>query len=203
MFLGKELDTAFEELGKIAPAGYAAGLKLRFSGPALVRDTYPVEWKEHYAESLMAYWDPVVVWALANIGHKRWSELRIPDPMNVMKKASEYGINYGVVISLGKISKRSMLGIARSDREFTDEEIRHAVKVFTHIHELVTESKTLTNNQAEALRLIAGGDLHSAASEKLGISESALKARLKSARTRLNARSTAEAITRAKEQNLL
>jgi len=203
MFLGKVLDTAFEELGEIAPAGYAAGLKLRFSGPALVRDTYPPAWKEHYAESLMAYWDPVVVWSLANTGHKRWSELRIPDPMNVMNKAREYGINYGVVISLGKISKRSMLGISRSDREFTDEEIQRTIEIFTHIHELVTEAKSLTKNQAEALKLIAGGDLHSAASAKLGISESALKARLKAARQRLSARSTAEAITRAKEQNLL
>lgn len=203
MFLGKVLDTAFEELGEIAPAGYAAGLKLRFSGPALVRDTYPPAWKEHYAESLMAYWDPVVVWSLANTGHKRWSELRIPDPMNVMNKAREYGINYGVVISLGKISKRSMLGISRSDREFTDEEIQRAIEIFTHIHELVTEAKSLTKNQVEALKLIAGGDLHSAASAKLGISESALKARLKAARQRLSARSTAEAITRAKEQNLL
>ncbi len=203
MFLGKALDTAFDELGEIAPAGFAAGLKLRFSGPALVRDTYPSEWKEHYAESLMAYWDPVVVWSLTNTGHRRWSELNIPDPMNIMGKAAEYGMNYGVVVSLGKISKRSLLGFARSDREFTDEEIHHAVDVFTRIHDLVTESKSLTKNQADALRLIAGGDLHSAASEKLGISESALKARLKSARTRMNARSTAEAITRAKEQNLL
>jgi len=203
MFLGKSLDAAFDELNEIAPAGFAAGLKLRFTGPALVRGTYPDEWQEHYADSLMAFWDPVVVWALANTGHKRWSELKIPDPMNVLKQAGEYGMKYGVVISLGKLSKRSLLGIARSDREFTDEEIRHATEIFTHIHTLVTESKTLTKNQADALRLIAGGDLHTAASEKLGISESALKARLKSARIRLNARSTAEAITRAKEQNLL
>lgn len=203
MFLGEALDTDFKELGEIAPAGYAAGLKLRFSGPALVRDTYPLEWTEHYAESLMAFWDPVVVWSLANTGNKRWSALKIPDPMGIMKQARAYGLNYGVAISLGKLSKRSLLGIARSDREFTDEEIRHAVEIFTRIHELVVESKSLTPNQADALRLIAGGDLHTAASNKLGISESALKARLRSVRIRLNARSTAEAITRAKEHNLL
>ncbi len=203
MFLGEEIDSAFQELDILAPAGFAAGLKLRFSGPALVRETYPAKWKEHYAESLMAYWDPVVVWALANTGHVRWSDLSIPDPMGVLKQAREYDIHFGVVISLGKISKRSMLGMARSDREFTDEEIRRATEIFTKIHQLVTEKRSLTFNQAEALRLIAGGDLHSAASEKLGISESALKARLKSARAKMGARSTAEAITRAKEQNLL
>jgi len=203
MFIGETLDAAFEELGEIAPAGYAAGLKLRFSGPALVRDTYPAEWTKHYAESLMAFWDPTVVWALANIGHVRWSALKIPDPMGVMKQARTHGLNYGVVISLGKLSKRSLLGIAHTDREFTDDEIHHALDIFTRIHKIVTESKLLTKSQLEALKLIAGGDLHAAASDRLGISESALKARLKSARIRLNARSTAEAITRAKEHNLL
>jgi len=203
MFFGETLDAAFEELNEVAPAGYAAGLKLRFSGPALVRSTYPAEWTKQYEESLMAFWDPVVVWTLANTGHKRWSALNVPDPLKVMTLAREHGLNYGVVLSLGKLSKRSLLGIARSDREFTDEEINQALRIFTRIHKVVTESKTLTENQLEALRLIAGGDLISAASNKLGISESAIKARLKSARIRLNARSTAEAITRAKEHNLL
>ncbi len=202
MFLGEALDTAFEELGKVAPAGYAAGLAFRVSGPAFVRITYPTEWKKHYGDGLMAFWDPVVIWSLANTGHKRWSALKIPDPMKVMQQARAYGLNFGVAISLGRIPKRSLLGIARSDREFTDEEIRHAIKIFTRVHELVTEAKSLTPNQAEALRLIAGGDLHSAASDKLGISESALKARLRSVRLRLDARSTAEAIMRAKEYNL-
>ena len=203
MFTGETLDAAFNELDDIAPAGYAAGLKLRFSGPALVRGTYPAEWKDHYADSLMAFWDPVVVWSLANTGHIRWSALKIPDPMGVMKQARAHGLNYGVVIALGKLSKRSLLGMSRSDREFTDEEISRAVTVFTKIHDIVTESKCLTESQLEALRLIAGGDLYSEAANKLGISESALKARLKAARIRLNARSTVEAITRAKDHNLL
>lgn len=203
MFTGETLDAAFNELDDIAPAGYAAGLKLRFSGPALVRDTYPAKWTKYYADSLMAFWDPVVVWSLANTGQIRWSALKIPDPMGVMQQARSHGLNYGVVISLGKLSKRSLLGIAHSEREFTCDEIGRAVEIFTRIHKIVTEQKALTKNQLEALRLIAGGDLYSAASNKLGISESALKARLKSARIRLNARSTVEAITRAKEQNLL
>ncbi|KPU83303.1 hypothetical protein JI58_09340 [Marinosulfonomonas sp. PRT-SC04] len=203
MFTGETLDAAFNELDDIAPAGYAAGLKLRFSGPALVKGTYPAEWTAHYGDSLMAFWDPVVVWSLANTGHIRWSALKIPDPMGVMKQARAHGLKYGVVIALGKLSKRSLLGIARSDREFSDEEISRAVAVFTKIHDIVTESKFLTESQLEALRLIAGGDLYSEAANKLGISESALKARLKAARTRLNARSTVEAITRAKDHNLL
>ncbi|MEY4872948.1 MAG: hypothetical protein RLZZ563_2278, partial [Pseudomonadota bacterium] len=44
---------------------------------------------------------------------------------------------------------------------------------------------------------------HAAAAEKLGISESALKARITSARIRLMARTTAEAIQRAKDYRLI
>ena len=51
--------------------------------------------------------------------------------------------------------------------------------------------------QIEALKCIAGGDRIAAAAAKLGISESALKARITSARIRLMARTTAEAIQRA------
>jgi LuxR family transcriptional regulator len=53
------------------------------------------------------------------------------------------------------------------------------------------------------LRLIAAGDRHAAAAAKLGISESALKARLTAARQRLMARTTAEALQRAQEYRLL
>ena len=57
--------------------------------------------------------------------------------------------------------------------------------------------------QIEALKCIAGGDRIAAAAAKLGISESALKARITSARIRLMARTTAEAIQRAKDYRLM
>jgi LuxR family transcriptional regulator len=61
----------------------------------------------------------------------------------------------------------------------------------------------LTTAQIEALQCISNGDRHTAAAAKLGISESALKARLKSARIRLEARTTSEAVRKAREYRLL
>jgi LuxR family transcriptional regulator len=61
----------------------------------------------------------------------------------------------------------------------------------------------LTKAQIEALQCLANGDRHTAAAEKLGISESAFKARLQSARVRLEARTTSEAIRKAREYRLL
>ena len=68
------------------------------------------------------------------------------------------------------------------------------------LHEATDPPDSLTEAQKEALRLIADGHRHTAAAAKIGISESALKARLTSARDRLMARTTAEAIQRAKER---
>lgn len=71
------------------------------------------------------------------------------------------------------------------------------------LHELSEPPEALTEAQIEALRCIAGGDRFAAAAERLGISESALKARISSARDRLMARTTAEAIQRAKDNRLI
>ena len=108
-----------------------------------------------------------------------------------------------MAISCGPITSRSIVGAARNDREFSDTEIDKIHGLVLTLHELSEPPTELTPAQVEALRCIADGDRHAAAAAKLGISESALKARLISARTRLMARTTSEAIQRAKEFRLL
>jgi LuxR family transcriptional regulator len=68
----------------------------------------------------------------------------------------------------------------------------------------MTEPPTkLSKAQVDALRLIADGDRYAAAAAKLKISESALKARLNSVRQALLARTTAEAVQRARDYRLI
>ena len=81
--------------------------------------------------------------------------------------------------------------------------IAKATEIVHNLHDVTQPPDELTVAQIEALKCIAGGDRHAAAAAKLGISESALKARLNSARQRLMARTTAEAIQRAKDYRLL
>ena len=73
------------------------------------------------------------------------------------------------------------------------------------VHSLVPlgELSALSKAQVEALRCVAEGDRYAAAAAKLGISESALKARLASARSTLLARTTTEAVQRARDYRLL
>ena len=100
------------------------------------------------------------------------------------------------------MSSRTIAGAARADREFTDEEMDHIHRIVQRMHDLSEPPARLSRPQAEALRCIADGDRHAAAA-RLGISESAFKARLTSARQKLMARTTAEAVQRAKEYGLI
>jgi LuxR family transcriptional regulator len=105
--------------------------------------------------------------------------------------------------SVGPLSSRTIMGATRDDREYTDHEMEDIYKIVQRMHEVSEPPTQLSKAQVEALRCIAEGDRHAAAAAKLGISESAFKARLASAREKLSARTTAEAIQRAKEYGLL
>jgi LuxR family transcriptional regulator len=198
-----ELSLLFRKLGACAPAGFAAGLHIRFASPLVSVNTYDPKWAEIYTANAYALRDPMVAWGLSSEGWSRWSDIELPDPFNIWGQAADFGLTYGVVVSCGPISSRSIVGVARSDREFTDSEIEEIEDIILSLHQLSEPPSELTPAQVEALRCIADGDRHAAAAAKLGISESALKARLISARTRLMARTTSEAIQRAKEYRLL
>jgi LuxR family transcriptional regulator len=96
-----------------------------------------------------------------------------------------------------------MAGVTRSEREFTDEEMERLADITARLHIAAKPPSELSKSQIEALQCIANGDRHTAAAAKLGISESAFKARLASARVRLEARTTSEALRKAREYRLL
>lgn len=147
--------------------------------------------------------DPMTAWGFSTEGAARWSEIDVPDTFGIMSEAASYGLKYGVHVAFGPISSRTIAGLAHGDREFTDAERDRAERIVARMHAMTEPPEKLTQAQVEALRLVAAGDRHAAAAAKLGISESALKARLTSARQRLMARTTAEAIQRAKDARLL
>ena len=197
------LDLGLSRLRRLAPAGYALGLHVRFASAHIMVQTYDPAWTERYTQSGHMLSDPVVLWGFSNVGACRWSALGMPDPNKILEQAREFDLNFGVAVSHGPLSSRSIGGFARSDREFTDAEIASIRETVEHLHQESTPPDTLTTAQRQALRLVASGSRYAEAAALLGISESALTARLKSARDRLFARTTAEAIQRAQEYNLL
>jgi LuxR family transcriptional regulator len=199
----KVITVLLDQLDRLAPMGYTVGLHIRFATPLIYKSSYPNAWVEYYNSHSYYLRDPLVFWGVGVEGTTRWSSIPLPDPFGVMKKAAAHGLNYGAVSSYGPITSRSIVGVSRSDREFSDEEMSALRELTIRLHIEAKPPSDLTKAQIEALQCVANGDRHSAAAEKLGITESAFKARLTSARQRLEARTTSEAIRKAREYRLL
>ena len=197
------VDVELHGLGLLAPAGFFIGLHIRFTSPLMTFQTYDQTWIDHYTENGFVLRDPMTAWGFSRTGWIRWSNPELIDPFGLFKEAAKYGLNYGMTVACGPIKSRTIASFARSDREFRDDEIEKIHTTVLRLHDLTEPPEALTEAQIEALKCIAGGDRHAAAAEKLGLSESALKARINSVRTRLMARTTAEAIQRAKDYRLI
>lgn len=197
------IDLELHQLALVAPAGYFIGLHIRFTSPLFTFQTYDQAWIDHYTENGYVLRDPMTAWGFSTTGAIRWSDDNLLDPFGLFDECARYGLNYGVTVSCGPIKSRTIASFARSDREFRDDEIATISSIVHRLHDMTEPPEELTKAQIEALRCIAGGDRFAAAAEKLGISESALKARVTSARIRLMARTTAEAIQRAKDYRLI
>ena len=197
------LDRGLAQLSDLSPKGYALGLHIRFASAHLMIQTYDPRWTETYTERGYMLADPTVFWGFGHDGAERWSAIDLPDPHDILGQARKFGLKYGVAVAHGPTSSRTIGGFARSDREFNDDEIAQIVEIVEQLHAAATPPEQLTPAQRMALRLIARGSRHAEAAALLGISESALKARLRAARERLFVRTTAEAVQRAQEYNLL
>lgn len=197
------LEYVLSSLGQLAPAGYFIGLHIRYASPLMQFSTYDQRWLDHYTEKAYALRDPTIAWGFSTEGATRWVDMPIPDPFGLFVEAKAFGLTYGLTVSCGPISSRTISSFARADRDFKDDEIETISYQVRRLHDATEPPDSLTRAQIDALKCIAAGDRHAAAAAKLNISESALKARLNSVRQRLLARTTAEAIQRAKDYRLL
>ncbi len=200
-----EFETAFSQL---APAGYYIALRLGFYAPTEERNTFASHWIEFYTQGGLAPFDPLMRWCQGNAGVARWSVVAEAgaqnDPHKVFEAYRAFGLAYGAVVSIprsAKRPKRSFGLFAREDREMTDGELTALLDAMTALHH--EAELMLTEAQAEALRLLSQGRRHKEIAQILGISISAVKARLKSAALRLEARTPVEAASIAAAKGLL
>ncbi|MEY2961941.1 MAG: hypothetical protein RLZ60_1771 [Pseudomonadota bacterium] len=197
------IETHLERLDQIASNGFFFGLHIRHTLPLFTHQTYPSLWVNHYIREAYALRDPIIAWGLDRVGTCRWSEIDIPDPFNILGQAQEFGMNFGIAVSFGPLHSRTIATASRPDREFTETEIGSFADVIDALHTIYQPPESLTDAQTEALRRIAEGDRYAAAAAKLGISQCAFKARLTAARSSLQARTTVEAIQKARDYRLL
>ncbi len=193
----------FRVFTRIAPLGFAAILRVRDGRPSHIENRYSESWQAHYRKKSYLLRDPLIFWALANNGVICWDDPEIVDGAGVIADARDHGLIYGITVATGCDRIRSTCGLVRSDRHFTAQERADALAALEELHEEPAVSVALTEAQLEALRLMAAGERHTRAAAMLNISESALKARLRSARDSLAARTTAGAVHAAKARGLI
>ena len=195
-----------EELNLISPMGHYLALRLGFAFPMEEVNKLPPEWVEHYTSQRFMLSDPVVRWIYANVGAVRWSEITLDDPKRVLPQAQTFGLRYGVAISVfdhNPEGQRSFGNFVRSDREFDSREIAALTKYVEQRHFEKAPPRNLTDAELEALRMVKVGMRLKQIAHELGVSEGAVKQRLRNAKKKLGAQTGAQATTLATEYGLI
>ena len=194
------------EFSALSPAGYYIALRVGFAFPLAEHNALPPAWIDRYTSESYMVFDPVMQWLYRNFGTLRWSEITLPDPRGVLRQAATHGLKFGVAISFddpGPKGQRSFGSFARSDREFTDDEIETLNRRLQWLHVATAPPTNLTQAELEALKMVKEGMLLKEIANQLGVSEGAVKQRLKNAKAKLGAKTGSQAVSAAAGYGLI
>lgn len=199
------LDAALPGIRLLGTAGFICAFNVTFRGPEFYHSEYPKAWEVEYERRNYASFDPVVLWSLMNVGDRRWSEITLADQRGVMAAARAHGMVYGAVFARAERGKKSVLTVARSDREFTDEEMGFLSITFGHVMSQLAQTETpgLTLAEIDTLRCVRDGLSYAEAAELLHIATPTVKARVDKARGKLGARNATQAVALALQRGLI
>lgn len=172
-------------------------------GPEFIESTYPEAWREEYDSNSYHLKDPAFLWGLAKNGNKRWSEVRLPDVAGVFRKARRHGLIYGAMFSRGYPTRKSVLSVARDDRELTDDELVRLATWFDQFIGACNAKQMFSPKELEVLQCLANDMTIDQAAEEIGISSSAAKVRLKAARDRSGRKTNSWAVAAALRAKLI
>ncbi|MDU8910473.1 autoinducer binding domain-containing protein [Aestuariicoccus sp. MJ-SS9] len=192
-------------------ASYATANPL--TGDVLGYATYPDEWKRHYGQSQMHEVDPTLYTSARSIAPVDWSRFRRDRNFNrVFDDAGEFGISKrGLTVPIrGPFGDCGLLSVTRDcgDTEWLQlkqKVIGNLQVAAVHIHDSVIQSGTLiaalghqalSQREVEILQWCAMGKMQQDIADILTISHRTVEVHLRSARTKLRALTTAQAVGR-------
>jgi len=190
----------------IAPAGHYIALRIGFAFPVEEVNELPADWVDHYTHKRFMLFDPIMRWVYANVGTVTWGKLALDDPHNILTQAKSFGLRHGVAVSVfdgNKEGQRSFGSFARADREFTDLETKllHAYVVRRHAE--MAPPTNLTMAELEALGMVRDGKRLKEIAHIIGVTEGAVKQRLKNAKLKLGAKTGTQAAALAGQYGLI
>jgi LuxR family transcriptional regulator len=198
--------TGGSEFFRLAPVGYYIALRIGFAFPLAEYNLLPVPWVEHYTKQSYMPADPVMHWLYQNSGVIRWSAIDLLDPRSVLEAAARFGLRYGVAICCndgGPSGQRSFGNFLRDDREFTDDEIADLQQRLHKMHMAMAPPTNLTKAELQALRMVKSGLLLKEIANELGVTDGAIKQRLKGAKLKLRAKTGSQAVSSASRYGLI
>jgi len=199
-------EIGLDEINDFAPVGFYIALRVGFAFPVEEINNLPVDWVQHYTRQRYMMFDPVIRWVHQNTGTARWSDFRDDDPKGILSQAQVFGLRYGAVVSYfdgNQKGQRSYGTFLRKDREFTDLEIRVLDTYVKRRHDDSAPPENLTHAELSALGMVKDGKRLKQIAYELGISEGAVKQRLKNAKLKLSANTSTQAATIASQHGLI
>lgn len=189
-----------DEFHELAPAGFYLALRVGFAFPVAEHNHLPDRWVREYTLSGLIVHDPAVAWAYRNDGVARWGELGCEDRLGVLEMAKAHGLRFGAVAACRDAQgggQRSFGLFCRADRDFRATELARLTDLLGEAHRAHERPRNLTAAELETLGLVKNGLLMKEIACVLGISESAIKQRLRSARVKLRAKTGSQAAAKA------
>lgn len=195
-----------DDLTQIAPVGHYIALRIGFAFPMEEVNALPVKWVDHYTRNRLMLHDPVVRWAYGSTGSTAWSALRDDDAQGVLGMAAAFGLRFGLTISVfddNANGQRSFASFVRSDREFDALETRLLLAYLTRRHAEMMPPSNLTKAELVALAMVKEGKRLKQIAFDLGVTEGAVKQRLKNAKVKLDAKTSTQAAALASQFKLI
>ena len=186
----------------------------RLSGTIQGYANYSEEWKSHYMERGLHLVDPAIHKAALSIAPVDWSEFERDANYNaVFSDASDFGLpNQGITVPVrGVFGDRGLLSVTVSgnDRQWAAQKteiIGDLQKAAVHLQDAILRSDVfarsmalpqLSTREVEVLQWVAAGKTYQDIGDILTISDRTVEVHLRSAREKLGALTTVQAVGRA------
>ena len=195
-----------DQIDQISPAGFYVAIRVGFSFPEEELNELPENWVEFYTTHGLVVHDPAMKWVYGNTGVVRFSELALPDPHQVRERAAVYGLSHGAAISVltpADHGRRTYGLFFRDDREFDQSDLHKLQAIVARLHAGGDNDAVLTAAEVQALKMQSEGLRLKQIAAEIGISESAVKARLNNAKRKLGAKTQSQAASIAAARRIL
>ncbi len=195
-----------DQIDQISPAGFYVAIRVGFSFPEEELNKLPENWVEFYTTHGLVVHDPAMKWVYANTGAVRISDLSLPDTHQVRERAAVYGLSHGAAVSVltsADRGRRTYGLFFRDDREFDQADLNKLHEIVSKLHAGLESDAVLTAAEVQALKMQSEGLRLKQIAAEIGISESAVKARLNNAKRKLGAKTQSQAASIAAARRIL